>query len=468
MTSNAHFNVLITSCLILLFRILEKEKNEQVKKVIPLCIGYLACIYGACNGVAGLYESECKLYLKKEMENQNFSVDYLLRGFWCSNCDQRVSLNHGSYLTVLHLPNTQNTEFLLSCNYIHLQSLLFKLLFDESSEEVQVACVGMIKRILLHGTEETLLKTRSEWVRCIDFLLLHRKKLVRQAFCAQISFFLEDCVLNCLFLNEDDVNKSKEQRFMDKIKHALMSTEDPLVFETLLEATAAIMQAVSIYSQFYLFSLILLIGQLDSPHVTVRLTASKLIKRSCYIHHKGGFGPLLAKALHIRNELYDYLSLRLASRPKMVEEFAAGALGIETGELVKRMIPFVLPRLVVTLQDNDQAVATLYELAKCLNTDMVQLIVNWLPKVLALALRRADGRELQSALEFYHEHTGSDNQEIFAAALPALLDELICFIDEDDSEEITKRYITHFYFLFFFFGGGQIKCSISLKSVSSW
>ncbi|KAL2537811.1 Serine/threonine-protein kinase ATR [Forsythia ovata] len=377
--------------------ILEKEKNVQVKKVIPLCIGYLACIYGACNGVAGLYE-------------------------------------------ILHLPNTQNTEFLLSCDFIHLQSLLFKLLYDESSEEeVQVACVGMIKRILLHGTEEILLKTRSEWVRCIDFLLLHRKKLVRQAFCAQISFFLEERVLNCLFSNEDAANKSKEQRFMDKIKHALMATEDPLVFETLLEAAAAIMQAVSISSQLYLFSLILLIGQLDSPYVTVRLTASKLIKRSCYVHHKGGFEPLLAKALHIRNELYDYLSLRLASRPKMVEEFAVGALGIETGELVKRMIPVVLPRLVVTLHDSDQAVATLYELAKCLNTDMVQLIVNWLPKVLALALHRADGRELQSALEFYHEHTGSDNQEIFAAALPALLDELICFTEEDDSEEITKR-----------------------------
>ncbi|KAL2512513.1 Serine/threonine-protein kinase ATR [Abeliophyllum distichum] len=420
--------------------ILEKEKNVQVKKVIPLCIGYLACIYGACNGVAGLYESECKLYLKKDRENQNLSVDNLLRGFWCSKCDQRVSLNYGSYLSVLHLPNTQNTEFLLSCDFIHLQSLFFKLLYDESSEEeVQVACVGMIKRIILHGTEEILLKTRSEWVRCIDFLLLHRKKLVRQAFCAQISFFLEERVFNCLFSNEDTANKSKEQRFMDKIKHALMATEDPLVFETLLEAAAAIMQAVSISSQLYLFSLILLIGQLDSPYVTVRLTASKLIKRSCYVHHKGGFEPLLAKALHIRNELYDYLSLRLASRPKMVEEFAVGALGIETGELVKRMIPVVLPRLVVTLQDSDQAVATLYELAKCLNTDMVQLIVNWLPKVLALALHRADGRELQSALEFYHEHTGSDNQEIFAAALPALLDELVCFTDEHGSEDITKR-----------------------------
>ncbi|KAL0422945.1 UNVERIFIED_CONTAM: Serine/threonine-protein kinase ATR [Sesamum latifolium] len=123
----------------------------------------------------------------------------------------------------------------------------------------------------------------------------------------------------------------------------------------------------------------------------------------------------------------------------MVEEFSAAVLGIETEELVKRMIPVVLPKLVVLQNDSDQALATLYELAKCLNTDMVQLIVNWLPKVLAFALHQADEQELKSALQFYHEHTGSDNQEIFAAALPALLDELICFSDVDDSEEISKR-----------------------------
>ncbi|KAK4437595.1 Serine/threonine-protein kinase ATR [Sesamum alatum] len=417
---------------------LKKETKEQVKKFIPLCLGHLACLYGCCNGGAALLEADCKLYLKKDREKEQSIMDHLLQGFWCSRCNSTSAVNYGSSSTFL-CPGMQETDFLSSCDYTYLQSLFFELLYDESSEEVQVACVRMIGRILLHGTEYSLLKTRSQWVQCIDFLLLHRNKNVRQAFGSQIGFFLQEPILECLFLLKDAANKSKEQRFMDKLKHALAAAEDPLVFETLLETAATIMEAVDIHSQLFLFSLILLIGQLDNSSVTVRFVASKLINRSCYFHHAGGLEALLSKVLHIQNELYNYLCMRLVSQPKMVEEFSAAVLGIETEELVKRMIPVVLPKLVVLQNDSDQALATLYELAKCLNTDMVQLIVNWLPKVLAFALHQAEEQELKSALQFYHEHTGSDNHEIFAAALPALLDELICFSDVNDSEEISKR-----------------------------
>ncbi|KAG8368042.1 hypothetical protein BUALT_Bualt15G0004300 [Buddleja alternifolia] len=417
---------------------LKNENNELVKKIISFSLGHLACLYGCCNSVDAHPKAECKLYLKKDKEREDLTMDHLVQGFWCSKCDSSSAVMHGSYSTTFLL-SMQSKDFLLNCDFIHLQSLFFELMYDESSEEVQVACVGMIQRFLLHGTEHILLKTRSQWVQCVDFLLLHRKNNVRQAFCSQISFFIQEPILETLFFCKDAANKSKEQRFMDKLKHALAAAEDPLVFETLLETAATIMQAVDIHSQLFLFSLILLIGQLDNPYLTVRLMASKLINKSCYFHHKGGLEALLSKVLHIRNELYDYLCMRLVNQPKMVEEFSAAVLGIEIEELVKRMIPVVLPRLVVFQHNNDQALVILYELAKILKTDMVQLIVSWLPKVLAFALHQADGQELKSALQFYHEQTGSDNQEIFAAALPALLDELICFIDVDESEEISKR-----------------------------
>ena len=214
---------------------------------------------------------------------------------------------------------------------------------------------------------------------------------------------------------------------MDIIKYALSAAEDPQIFDTLLESTAEIMIAVDIHSHLFLFSLFLLVDQLDNPHVTVRMNVSRLIHKSCYFHLKGGFELVLSKVVHIRNELFDYLSLRLASRPKMVKEFAEAVFGVETEELVRKMIPIVLPKLVVSQQDNDQAIETLYELAKYLNTDMVPLIVNWLPKVLAFSLHQTVGQGLLSALQFYLAHTGSDKQEILAAALPALLDELVCF-----------------------------------------
>lgn len=370
------------------------------------------------------------------------TMDDLAGGFWCSKCDRNDGLLNPSNSTVLCPPYLQKKESTRDHDYVYLQSIFFRLLFDESSEDVQLACVRVVRRILLHGTENILIKTRSEWLKCVDFLLIHRKRAIRESFSKQIGFFIEEPILNCLFLDEgghESVSKSKERKFIDKIKHALETADDPLVFATLLEATAEIMKVVDVQSQSFMFSLILLIDQLDNPHVTVRIIASRLIIRSCYFHLKGGFELILSRFLHIRNEFFDYLSIRLASRPKMVEEFAGAILGIDTEELVQRMVPVVLPKLVVTQQDNDQAIFTLYELAKCLNTDMVQLIVNWLPKVLAYALHRADGQELLSVLQFYHEQTGSNKQEIFAAALPALLDELVCFTDEDESNEISKR-----------------------------
>uniref|UniRef100_A0A2P2QPL2 Serine/threonine-protein kinase ATR isoform X1 n=1 Tax=Rhizophora mucronata TaxID=61149 RepID=A0A2P2QPL2_RHIMU len=123
----------------------------------------------------------------------------------------------------------------------------------------------------------------------------------------------------------------------------------------------------------------------------------------------------------------------------MVKEFAEAVVGVEAEELVEKMVPIVLPRLVVSRQDDHHAVQILFELAKCLKTDMVPLIVNWLPKVLAFSLHRADRQDLLSALQFYHDQTGSDNQEIFSAALPALLDELVCFVDGHDLTEISQR-----------------------------
>ncbi|KAF2302161.1 hypothetical protein GH714_033137 [Hevea brasiliensis] len=344
-------------------------------------LGVLAQMFERLDSIDGLDRGECKLFL--DFNNEKHSqTDYLLQGFWCLRCDRSIVPNHEVYSKIMQLPVTQSREVGLNCDFFHLQSFFFKLLYDDSLEEVQVGCARIIQRVLVHGTTDILIKTRFEWIRCVEFLLVNAKKAVREAFCTQI---------------------------------------------------------IDISSQLFLYSLILLVDQLDNPYVTVRMSASRLIHKSCFFHLKGGFELILSKVVHIRNELFDYLTMSLASRPQMVREFAEAVFGIETKELVEKMIPTVLPKLVVSRQDNEKAVNALLELAKCVNTDMVPLIVNWLPKVLAFALHRSDRQELFSTLQFYHDQTGSDNQEIFAAALPALLDELVCFLDGADSMEINQR-----------------------------
>lgn len=168
---------------------------------------------------------------------------------------------------------------------------------------------------------------------------------------------------------------------------------------------------------------------------------------------------LLSRAAHIQTKLFDNLSARLTIRPNVVREFAEAVLGVETEELVKKMVPVILPKLLVYWQDNAQAAKTLNELAKLLDTDVVPLIVNWLPRVLAFALNQEEEKNLLSVLQLYHSQTGSDNKEIFSAALPALLDELVCFLDIADTAETDRRYVV---LLLLMHGYGSIVCSLTL------
>ncbi|CAK8574214.1 unnamed protein product [Lathyrus sativus] len=414
--------------------------DKEVKKLLPISLGLLSCLYGCRRAVSGLPKNKCKLFLKGKGGGSSWTIDHLLQGFSCSKCDKNFIRNHNEQHPPI-IPRSDmcgvDAQVSLDCNFMLLQSLFFDLLFDESSEDVQISCVTIIHRILAHGAPDILLNTRLEWIKCVEYLLTSRSKELRDAFCNHISSFMDDHILSLIFAG--DKGKSKEQKFLDTVKQAIIVADDPLILETLMESTAEIMVSVDIGSKLFLSSLILLIDQLDSVHVTVRMNASRLIHKSCHFHLKGGLELILSKDAHIRNELYDYLSERLASRPDLVREFAEAVFGVETEELVKKMIPSVLPKLVVSQQYNSQAVGTLHELAKCVNTDMVLLVVNWLPNVLAFALHQTDEQQLISAVQFYHENIGSDKKEIYEAALPALLDELVCFTDAGDSNEISKR-----------------------------
>ncbi|KAI3834279.1 hypothetical protein MKX03_030086 [Papaver bracteatum] len=417
--------------------ILGKEKCSNVNRIVPFTLGYLACVYGStyANNAA-----PCKLFLIDDSNKKSqTTVDLLSRGFWCPNCDKRDMRQYEQYPNVMLLSDGRKMENCSDHHFNNLVSLFFELLYDDSSEEVQAACVGIIPRILVHGSQEILLKTRSQWIKCLEFVLHNEKKSVREAFRGQISCFLEIPILTCLFGDVETSNKTKEQRFLDKLKHALAAAKDPQFFETLLEVTADIMNAVDIHEQLFFYSLILLVDQLDNPHMIVRMDASRLIKSSCHFHLKGGFDVLLSKVNHIKHELYSYLCARVVNRPAMVREFAEAVVGVQMEDFIKQMVPIVLPKLVISQQDNDQAFVTLQELAGHLNTEMVPLIVNLLPKVLAFALLQGDGQQLLSALQFYHVQTGSSNQEIFGAALPALLDELVCFLGDGDPNETTDR-----------------------------
>lgn len=413
------------------------NRGDQVCKSVLLSLGYLSCLHHSIEPSYAV-DGSCKLFFGDSYEIHINTLDILLRGFWCPQCDNSVVHNQEQWRSVSmpHLPTgSPNVDF----DFIYLHHIFFQLISVELSEELQTVGVQVMSRILRHSARDVLLKTRLQWIEYIDFCLLHKTRAMREAFSSEISCFLQNHILDCLFMDEEGTCNTKEHGIFDRIKHALAGAEDPQVFETLLESMAEVMSVIGSHNQLFVGGLILFVDQLDNPNLIVRITASRLIKKSCFVNRKGGFELIFSKSFHIRDVLFDHLCLRLVSRPAMVKEFAEAVVGVRVEELIGKMVPFVIPKLVVSQKHNHQAVIILHELANYLNTDLVPLVVNWLPKVLAFALFHADGQELSSVLHFYQVETGSDNREIFSAALPQLLDELLCFTGEGDMDEIDRR-----------------------------
>uniref|UniRef100_A0A1D1YBN2 Serine/threonine-protein kinase ATR n=1 Tax=Anthurium amnicola TaxID=1678845 RepID=A0A1D1YBN2_9ARAE len=417
--------------------ILVADTENQARRVVPLSIGYLSCLHGVFNQQNG---SSCKLYLHNSDERQFQTLDFLLRGFWCSLCSKGVIQKGHHNDKVLSMPKVSFNDVSFDFDIVKIQSLFFQLLFDDSSEECQVATIGIMPRILRHVSRYTLFETRTEWINCIDFLLIHDKRSIREAFSRGISTFLEGHILECLFSDGNKNNKA-EQNLLYKLKCAFSASENHQVLETLLLTVAEVMNSVDIHDQLFIDSFILLVDHLDSRHITVQMTALNSIQRFCSIHLKGGFEQFLNKFVHIQNELFEHLCARLLSRTEIVTKFAEAVVRTTTQDFIRRMIPVVIPKLILSQKDNDQALTIMHELAKHLDTDLVPLIVNLLPKVLAFALLRADEEDLSSALQFYLIQTGSDNKEVFSAALPALLDELVCFVNNGDDLDGPDRRV---------------------------
>ncbi|TVU07548.1 hypothetical protein EJB05_40909, partial [Eragrostis curvula] len=411
---------------------------ENVGKSIAFSLGFLSCLNGTTDCIDSM-GNHCKLFLDKCSKQPVSTLDLLLRGFWCPRCDFSNRTVHSEQISIVDIAPLQVENVDFSINISRAHSLFFKLLYAEISEEYLVSIVQVLPRILRHSSRQVLLEMRIQWVRCVDFLLLHEMKAVREAFSGVVCCFLEKNVMDILFSDGHGNGGTKEFKFMDKVKVAFTEAEDPHIVLTLLESVGTIMKVSDVHGEVFFSSFILLIGQIDCHNSIIRMTTLRLIQRCCTYCFKGGLDLFLSKYLHVRDDLYNYLSSRLVTRPIMIKEFAEDVVGIKTEELIKRMVPSVIPKLIVSHPKNEEAVIILRELASHLNTELVSLIVNLLPKVLCFALFYEDGKHLPSVLQFYKNETGTDSKEIFAAALPTLLDEIVCFPVESDQTETDAR-----------------------------
>ncbi|KAI5062158.1 hypothetical protein GOP47_0022697, partial [Adiantum capillus-veneris] len=322
------------------------------------------------------------------------------------------------------------------------KSFFTRLLFEEETQQVQLTFVKSISSILTHASQKDIFQLKKEWLECLDILPSHPHRALRIAFSSQLPSFFHHHVLEGLFANDEACSDTatRELQVLGKLKHALSSTEDPDVLENLLEMVAATVVSASKRQQLFFFSFVLLLEQLDSKYVSVQAISVCLLQKSINIFGFEGDSNGVRLMLEvIQPELFAYLSGRLVSRPRIVENFADAVLGVETGELVRQIVPVVLPKLIIEQQHNNDALHILDALSQHVGTEVPLLLLEWCHKVLSILLLKADGKDLMAALQFYEAQTGSDTREIFSAVLPALLDELIQYIGDTSSEDAIRR-----------------------------
>lgn len=112
---------------------------------------------------------------------------------------------------------------------------------------------------------------------------------------------------------------------------------------------------------------------------------------------------------------------------------------IELKELLKQMVPVILPKLVQDQKSSQRALDTLHELAIVLETDLAVLLIDHCHQILSVLLLQADGEQLSAALQFIEAQTEVPTSEIFAGVLPALLDELVRFLGDVDNDDGLRR-----------------------------
>jgi serine/threonine-protein kinase ATR len=117
--------------------------DKEAKKLLPISLGLLSCLYGCRRAVSGLPTNECKLFLKRKSERSSWTIEHLIQGFSCSKCDKKFIRNHNEWHPPIIVRSDMcgaDAQVSLDSSFMQLQSLFFSLLFDESSEDVQITC----------------------------------------------------------------------------------------------------------------------------------------------------------------------------------------------------------------------------------------------------------------------------------------------------------------------------------------
>eukprot|EP00897_Mesotaenium_endlicherianum_P000569 jgi/Mesen1/10512/ME000083S10013 len=423
-------------------RTMADDSNEELFQAVAGCAGHMACLAAA---------------KKHSPSTESGAEDGMHKGhhFFCPRCD-RMETTFGQQTctaTALseHPSELQQEEQLAEGIPLTVWQPLFLVVLTRPQQLLtsHKAFISSLPRLLAHATEDGLASTKAEWLRCLEILPVHPDKAVRQAFSDILGGFASKEVLRVLFdldggasarVGSDDLARALV--LLSILRRHLSSAQEAEFLATLMTAVVNVaLFATRELQQLVFFCLVLLIEQLDSADMAVRVAAASYISslaNRCPIVSSVAL-PLRMSALVevFKDQLFDYFADRLLARPSLVLEFTEAVLGIQCSAFLKEMVPKVFPRLVLEAATAAQDGPDKTDSHQ--GKELPHLLVDWCHKVLVVVLLRGEGKDLKAVLEFYETCTGYNPEVLFQAVLPHLLVELVRYLGDHQSEAAVHR-----------------------------
>eukprot|EP00873_Tetraselmis_striata_P024237 jgi/Tetstr1/444501/TSEL_032380.t1 len=145
----------------------------------------------------------------------------------------------------------------------------------------------------------------------------------------------------------------------------------------------------------------------------------------------------VAELITGQSRVMEYVGRRLGSKPQLLPELA-DMLEIQSSEIAQKLVPSVLPRLVIS-----QDMQLLGALAKCLQQSLKDMLVNYGHHTVAFLLLEGQ-QDIDEYAAFMLRHTEVEFDDLMKSSLRSVLKEVIWCAGKDISEDDISAAVADF------------------------
>mmetsp|Transcript_33748 Transcript_33748/g.86264 ORF Transcript_33748/g.86264 Transcript_33748/m.86264 type:complete len:1685 (+) Transcript_33748:275-5329(+) len=298
----------------------------------------------------------------------------------------------------------------------------FMVLITDKNERPEVQCSMLdFMGTWLHAQQDalTVTKTASVIKKCVNLVTSPSRQL-RSAVVALLPAIAAPAKVIHIYKPDTSVAsavnvKDSEVLLLKDLRGKLEASKHNDSSDVQESVMACIAQlAISTQTREALWmSVVLLVDVLDDERQHVRVIAAELLHSVARQR-----GVKVAELITGQSRVMEYVGRRLGSKPQLLPELA-DMLEIQSSEIAQKLVPSVLPRLVIS-----QDMQLLGALAKCLQQSLKDMLVNYGHHTVAFLLLEGQ-QDIDEYAAFMLRHTEVEFDDLMKSSLRSVLKEVI-------------------------------------------